>query len=887
VPVAGFDVVLRNGTTLYVRDAAPADRQPLTAFFAGLSAASLYSRFFQIKKSHADDVEALVGGDRTGNHTLVGETGGRIVAVAAWTIDAARPDRADVAFAVADDVQGIGVGTAMLEALADLGRRRGLKWFDADVLADNTRMMRVFVDSGFRLRQALDGGVYHVTLALDDSADHQLRAAGRAMAAAAASIRPFLEPRSVAVIGANRERGRIGSELLHNVVATGYTGAVHVVHPSANTIDGLGAVPRILDVPDAIDLAVIAVPAAQVLPVVDECLQKKVKALVVISAGFGETDGQGAARERALLDKVRTAGIRLVGPNCLGVLNTDPAIRLNATFSAVFPPAGNVAMSSQSGALGLAILDWARRLNIGLSTFVSVGNKADVSGNDLIQYWAGDPRTDVILLYLESFGNPRKFSQIARRVAREKPIVAVKSGRSQAGARAAASHTGALVSDDAIVDALFRQCGVIRTATMEEMFDVAAVLANQPVPNGPCVAILTNAGGPGILAADACEAQGLELRPLTDATRTALGAILPAAASIGNPTDMIASASADQYERALAAMLADEHVDSALAIFIPPLVTKGADVARAIARAAATAPHKPVLAVFLSSEPAGPLLAPIPAFAFPEAACAALGRATAYGVWRREPEGVPVAFADLDASGARRIVETVLERGGGWSAPDEAFALIGAAGIASVPGRLVESEDEAVAAADAFGYPVVLKAAGPRIVHKSELGAVRVGLADNDAVRATWRDLADALGDAMTGCLVQPMVSGGVEMLVGAIQDSMFGGVIACATGGVLTEVLADRQVRVVPLTDRDADAMVKGLRGATLLRGYRGQPAMDEGALRETVLRLSTLAELCPEVVELEINPLRVLPQGAVALDVRARIAPLPPPPATRRVRY
>jgi acyl-CoA synthetase (NDP forming) len=350
---------------------------------------------------------------------------------------------------------------------------------------------------------------------------------------------------------------------------------------------------------------------------------------------------------------------------------------------------------------------------------------------------------------------------------------------------------------------------------------------------------------------------------------------------------MIASASADQYERALAAVLADDSVDSAMAIFIPPLVTKGDDVARAIQRAAATAPDKPVLAVFLSSEPGGPLLAPIPCFAFPEAASVALARAAAYGAWRREPEGVPVAFADVDHAGARQVVDAVLERGGGWTAPDEAFALIGAAGIATVPGRMAVTEDEAVVAATAFGYPVVLKAAGLRIVHKSELGAVRIGIADDDAVRATWRDLTTTLGDAMSGCLVQPMVSGGVEMLVGAIQDPIFGGVIACASGGVLTELLADRQLRLVPLTDRDVDAMVQGLRGATLLRGYRGQPAMDESALRETVLRLSALAELCPEVVELEINPLRVLPQGAVALDVRARVAPLPPPPTGRRVRY
>jgi acetate---CoA ligase (ADP-forming) len=614
--LTAIDIVLRDGSTLLVRDLTPDDRDKLQHLFAQLSHDSLYFRFFRIPAVDVEITRLFAAGPD--DAVLVAETDSRLVAVASWIRDRTKTDRAEVAFAIADVAQGKGIGTALLEALADRGRGEGLDKFDAYVLSTNDRMMRVFLDSGFTLSQELDAGVFRVTLALKETPEHETRAAARARRAAAASIKPFCEPRSVAVVGASRERGKIGAELLHNLIATGYTGKLCAVHPSATSIDGIPAYARVTEIPDDIDLALVSVPAGQVAAVVDDCIQKHVRAIVVISAGFSETNEAGRARELELVHKVRRAGIRMVGPNCLGVLNTNSAIRLNATFSSVFPPAGAVAMSSQSGALGLAILHWAKRLNIGLSTFISVGNKADVSGNDLLQYWAEDPHTQVILLYLESFGNPRKFSQIARRVARSKPIVAVKAGRSQAGARAAASHTGALVSNDAIVEALFRQCGVIRTSTMEELFDVAAVIANQPVPRGPRVGILTNAGGPGILAADACEANGLQLPALADTTCQSLRSFLPTTATIANPVDMIASASAAQYERALTALLADEYVDSVLVIFIPPLVTRGEDVARAIQRAAKTGPDKPVVAVFLSSEPGDSCSRRSPASRFPK-----------------------------------------------------------------------------------------------------------------------------------------------------------------------------------------------------------------------------------------------------------------------------
>jgi len=700
----------------------------------------------------------------------------------------------------------------------------------------------------------------------------------------AASMHALFEPRSIAVVGASEHRGKIGSEILHNLMSCGFTGSLFAVHPRARRIQNVPAYNLVTAIPGAIDLAIIAVPAPAVRSVVDDCIEKGVQALIVITAGFAEIGESGRAREADLLAAVRRAGIRMVGPNCMGLLNTNPAVSLNATFSHVFPPAGRVAMLSQSGALGLAILDHAKRLQIGLSTFVSVGNKADVSGNDLLLYWEQDPHTDVILLYLESFGNPRKFSQIARRISRRKPIVAVKSGRSRVGARAATSHTGALAARDQVVDALFHQCGVIRTDTMEELFDVTRVLSQQPVPRGRRVAILTNAGGPGILAADACEAKGLDLPALSTATTDLLRAMLPPTASVANPVDMIASATAEQYERALTAVLKDDNVDSVIVIFIPPMVTAGKDVAQAVIRAAAGEAQKPVLAVFMGSEPAADLLRPIPSFVFPESAASALARSAHYGEWRASAEGVVPDFPDIDVERARSVVNTVLLRGGGWAGPAEAQAMVNAIGIATARAAEAVGEDAAAAAADSIGYPIAIKAFGPDIVHKTEVGGIRLNLEDAAAVRMAYRSLKSSLGDTMIGALVQQMVTSGVEMLVGSVEDPHFGPVIACALGGTTAELFADSCVRLAPLTDLDAAAMIDTLKSAPLLRGYRGADIADEQGLRNTLLRLSTLVTLCPEIQEIEINPLRVLHHGVCALDIRARIEAPRPRPTMRR---
>lgn len=696
----------------------------------------------------------------------------------------------------------------------------------------------------------------------------------------AVSLTPFFEPACVAVVGASRERNKIGSEVLHNLVATGFTGAVVPIHPSAETIQGLKAYPRLVDVPFAVDLAVIVVPAELVPASVDDCLAKQVPAICIISAGFGECSIEGREIERALVGKVRRAGSRLIGPNCMGLLNTDPRFALNATFSPVYPPAGGVAMSTQSGALGLAILDYTRQLNIGISSFVSVGNKADVSGNDLLQYWETDPRTAVILLYLESFGNPARFSRIARRISRTKPIVALKSGRSAVGARAAASHTGALASSDDFVDALFQQAGVIRTDTVTELFDVATLLSRQPLPQGRRVAILTNAGGPGILAADACLAHGLVAANLSPETRAGLKAFLPVAAAIHNPVDMLASASPAHYRQALSLLLRDPGVDCALVIFIPPLITSADEVASAIADSASGS-GKPVTGVFMRSHAAPETLAAVPCYAFPEPAAIALSRVAAYGEWRRQPLGEVPVFADIQAGLARAVVDTVLQRGGGWLSMVEANALISAVGITTPRSLLAQSVEGAIDAAARLGMPVAIKAVGAALLHKTDHRAVRLNLETTAAVRAAAGELVETLGDRMDGLLVQPMVVGGAEMMVGAINDATFGHIVVCGSGGVLVDLLADSACRLHPVTDRDAQEMVESLKGVRLLRGFRGAERADEAAFRDTILRISTLVGLCPEIQELDLNPVKVLPGGVSAIDVRVRVdgtTPRPP---------
>ena len=885
--LATTDVVVRDGSTVCLRRADDGDVGRLLEFLSSLSPESFHYRFMGLGALDEGRVRILVRGANTAATSIVAEAGGRIVALAGFYPDPAAPERAEVAFAVSDALQGQGIGTRMLEHLAGLAREAGVHTFDAYVLGANRRMLDVFRDSGFSVTTAVERGVVHVTMSLTVTPRFAEQTAARSRLAATASMKPFFEPRTVAVVGANHERGKIGSEILHNLIAAGFAGNIVPVHPAAEEVEGHRAYPRVTAIPGTVDLAVIVVPAAHVLPAVEDCISKRVRAICVISAGFGETDDEGRARESLLLERVRQAGCRLIGPNCMGLLNTDPAVRLNATFSPVYPPAGSVAMSTQSGALGLAILDYAKRLNIGISSFVSVGNKADVSGNDLIQYWAEDPRTSVILLYLESFGNPKKFSEIARRVGRTKPIVAVKAGRSSAGSRAAASHTGALASSDVVVDALFRQAGVIRTERLEELFDVAALLAHQPLPKGRRVAVLTNAGGPGILAADACEANGLQLPSLSEATRAELRTFLPAAASVANPIDMLASAPADHYRRALTTLLRDDQVDSVITIFIPPLVTDPEAVAVALTEAAREKVNKPVIAVFMRTEGAPPSLSPIPSYAFPESGALALGRVTSYAEWRVRPVDQEAVVDKFDRHRVRRIIDRVIARGGGWTTPEEGLELLAASGIDTAASRVVTGADNAAGAASAIGYPVALKALGPTLLHKTERRAVCLNLTDEPALRRAYAEFTNRFGQEMTATLVQRMIPSGVEMIVGALQDPLFGPVIACGTGGIMVDLLADTAFRLHPVTQLDAREMLEELRGVQLLRGYRGAPPADEAALSDVVLRVSALVDAAPEIQELDLNPVMVLSSGACVADVRLRVEAAARIRRGRRVEY
>jgi acetyl coenzyme A synthetase (ADP forming)-like protein len=848
----------------------------------------VYFRFFSPLPDLTEERAAsLATVDYQDSFALIGELAGRIVAVARYYRDNDTPDRAEVSFVTEDALQGKGIATRMLECLAEIARDHGIATFEAYVLGENRKMMDVFIRSGFEVDRRLDGGVFVVTFPIAPTPAQEEVVAGRARAAASASMKVFFEPTSVAVIGAGRKRGGIGAEIFHNLIASGFQGVVYPVNKSAEFVGSVRAYATVGKIPDDVDLAIVVVPALEVHEVVDDCITKGVRGMVIISAGFAEAGADGRSLEAAIVEKVRNVGVRMIGPNCMGIINTDPNVALNATFSPVYPPAGRVAMSTQSGALGLAILDYARRLNIGISTFVSVGNKADVSSNDLIQYWAEDPRTDVILLYLESFGNPRNFGRIARRISRDKPIVAVKSGRSGAGARAASSHTGALASTEAAVNALFRHAGVIRTDTLVELFDVASLLAHQPVPKGRRVAILTNAGGPGILCADACEAHGLELPALTDATVAELRSFLPAAASVANPVDMLASAPAEHYRRATRTLLADERIDSLIVIFIPPLVTAPDEVAAAIVDGTGEIGNKPVLANFMRAEGAPSILGKIPSFAFPEAAAAALAGVTSYGEWRVREPGIIPSFDDIRLDDARSVVNGALGRGGGWLSPVEVGDLFAAGGIPTAATRLVSTASEAAAAAAEIGFPVVLKAVGPAILHKTEVGGIKLGLADEAAIEDAFSEMASRLKDQMTGALVQKMAPGGVEVVVGATLDPTFGPLVLYGSGGILVELLSDVAFRIHPLTDVDLSEMLNEVKGTALLRGYRGAPRADEGALREIILRVSALLDLCPEIQEMDANPIKVFEKGALVVDARVRIDRLPERAPTRRIAY
>ncbi|MEO8324173.1 MAG: GNAT family N-acetyltransferase, partial [Actinomycetota bacterium] len=620
------DVGLRDGSTVRVRPALLEDLDPLEALFSRLSPDSVRMRFHGVASPSRAMLRRFVDVDYKESLSLIAETGlgegAKSIALATYI--RTNETRAEMALVVDDAFQGLGLGSVLIEHLGEAAAEAGISTFEAEVLASNADMLEVLRNLNLPVQTSLSAGVVHEEFPTSPTAEAIESFEHREAIAASAGVERLVRPRSIAVIGASRRRGTISGEVFHNLTDGGFEGPVYPVNPKADVVQSVRAYPSVLDIEGEVDLAVIVVPAQVVTGVARDCGEKGVKALLIISAGFAETGEEGEQRQRELLEIARGYGMRIVGPNCMGVMNTHPAVRLNASFAPSSPRPGRLGFSSQSGALGIAVINRTRELGLGMSTFVSVGNKADISGNDLLQYWERDPETDVILLYLESFGNPRKFARIARRVARHKPIVAVKSGRSGAGARAAASHTGSLAAGDVAVDALFHQAGVIRTETLEELFDVASVLANQPLPKGKGVGILTNAGGLGILCADACEAAGLQVPEVSDETKAALRALLPTEASVSNPVDMIATATAEQYAESLRLLARDPSIHAAVVIFIPPLVIRAEDVADALHQTASKLPDKTVVACFLGAQGIHERLSSeevvVPSFAFPEAA---------------------------------------------------------------------------------------------------------------------------------------------------------------------------------------------------------------------------------------------------------------------------
>ncbi|MEL7060147.1 MAG: GNAT family N-acetyltransferase, partial [Acidobacteriota bacterium] len=792
----------------------------------------------------ATSVEALVDQivARDGDSRYVARRGDELLGIAAFRSELDAAGSARLGFAVAPSARRLGLGTLLLERLMVSAARAGVDRLIGVAGRDHQTLAALFRHGGFAPDTETDDGATRFVFATRaplgaDPAESAASAHG------AASLRPLLHPRSIAVVGASRDPSSVGFRILDALITGRFHGPVFPVNPKADFVGSVRAYPSLTAIDHPIDLVVVAVPARLVSAVVDEAIAVGAGALVVITAGFAEVGDGGRAAQNELARRVREAGLRMVGPNCLGVIHTHPDVRMNASFAPLLPRHGGVSLCSQSGALGIAIIALARRLGLGLSSFVSVGNKADVSGNDLLEYWQDDPATRVALFYLESVGEPRRFARLARRFARSKPIVVVKAGRTGAGRRAASSHTAALVASDSAVDALFHQNGIIRAETLEEMFSLARALLDQPLPPGRRVAIVTNAGGPAILCSDALEAKGLRVEPLADATQAALLDFLPPEASRINPVDMIASATPEAFERSVAEVLSADEVDALVVIYTPTGIYPVADVMAAVGRGietarAAGAVGKPVLASLIGEEgetvrfeTAGGETVPV--YAFPEEIARVLGKLAPYAAWRAADLGDVVVPGGQDLERARAICRAALKRhGDGWLSIEDAVAVLAAAGL-SFSGGFAGDRAAACQLAAEVGFPVAVKLASRRIVHKTEHGGVVLDLADAEAVGAAWDAIAARLAaageeDAMDGVVVQPMVDGGVEVMLGVEQDPLFGPLLAFGLGGIHVEILRDVTFRVAPLSDRDAHEMVRALRGRRLLEGYRGHPAGD-----------------------------------------------------------
>jgi len=859
------DVVLSDGGTVHLRPIIPDDAPKLLALHGRLSERTRYLRYFAPYPYMSEkDLKRFSVVDHHNRVAFGASLGDELIAVGRYE-RLGDSDSAEVAFVVEDAHQGRGLGSILLEHLAAAARERGLRRFVAEVLGENGQMVRVFRDAGYRVSRAIEEGVLHLEFAIDPTEASVEVARSREQAAEARSVHNLLHPRSVAVIGASTEPSKIGYAVLTNLLAADFAGTVYPVNSEHRSVRGVRAYSSVLDIPDPVDLAVVAVPAAGIDSVMDACLAKGVRTLVVLSSGFADVGPDGRGAERRLVIEARAHGMRVVGPNALGVVNTDPAVRLNATLAPRLPGRGRAGFFCQSGALGIAILADAASRGLGLSTFVSAGNRADVSGNDLLQYWETDPATRVVLLYLESFGNPRKFARLARRLGRRKPIVAVRSGRHAVAPGLAATSVPV---DDASVQALFEQAGVIRVDSLDQLFDTALLLANQPLAAGERVAVVGNSTAIGLLAADTVLAQRLVLA--------------------GDPVDTGAGASPEEFAAAVREVLRRDDVDALVIVFVPPVAVPGTAYARALRAVVDEDPPvtKPIVSTFLAVEGVPAELAvpgvdgtpgygSVPSYSSPERAVVALARAIRYARWRSSPRGTFVRPGGLDAAAARELVSTV---DSGTLTDDVAARLLACYGIGVVPSVRVESEAAAVAVADDIGYPVVLKSASEKLRHHSDPVGVRLDLAGPEAVGAAYRDLRALSG--VDGVAVQRMAGHGVSCVIGLQDDPSFGSLVYFGLSGIVSDLLGDRAYAMVPLTDVDADWLVRAPRAAPLLAGYAGDEPADLASLADLVSRVAAMAEDLPEVRAVALDPVLALTTGAAVTGVRVELGPPPPRP-------
>lgn len=877
-PQAPVDALTADGRVVHIRRADTADTAALTALFQNSSADDLRMRFFAVPgpATIAAEVARLVRPAGADHAVVLAVEARRVVGVASYERSPADSASAEFAVFVDEGERGRGIGTLLLEHLAAHARAQGVAELTGQVLPANSRMLRVARDLAAHARTDVTDEVVDVDLptgaqdAALAAADERYRIAERL------SLRPLLAPRSVAVVGAGRSPGGVGHETLRALAEYGLHGTLFAVNPHATSVAGIPAIASLRKLPGLLDLAVIAVPATSVPQVLHDAAAAGVRAAIVLSSGFGEAGDKGRALQEDVVRIAREHSIRLLGPNCIGLVNTDPSVRLNATFAGMPPRAGGLAVASQSGAVGVVLLDHLTRSGCGISSFVSLGNKADISGNDLLAYWYDDPATQAVALYLESFGNPRRFARLVRQLGRRKPVLAVKSGRSASGRRAGLSHTAAAAAPDVAVDSLFAQAGVIRADDLGELIDTARMFVDQPLPAGDRIAVIGNAGGVNVLAVDAAEAAGLHVPALSARLRKVLAHLLPSSASHDNPVDLGAEATPQALRDALTAIADSGEVDAVVTVVA---ATRSNDVPGMLAAAGEVLdarPNLPAAGVVIGRWDVSHVgvTRRYPVYDLPERAVRALAHAAGYAAWRRAPVGRPPVLTGIDTLGARRVVGAGLALGDGWQPADLTADLLRHYGIPLVEQATAASADEAVAAADTLGYPVAVKAAVPDLIHKTDVGAVRIGLADAAAVREAYNRIGEALDTTQPQVLVQPMARGHVELAAGIVHDPLFGSLVMLGLGGVHTDLLNDRAYRLTPMSDLDGARMWRSLRGTRLLTGYRGAPPVDTAAVEDLTHRLGRLAAEVPEVAELDLNPVIAGPDGLVVVDAKLRLA-------------